>query len=82
MQTNYVKTRILPILDEIIAYVYNKSRIKKNNQPRKKFNFSTTSGEKGAKFEDFWQSNRACTKAVAKNCAFQKISRGKKKKLR
>ena len=35
METNYVKTRILPILDEINAYLYNKSRFKKNNQPRK-----------------------------------------------
>ena len=35
METNYVKTRILPILNEIIAYLYNKSRIKKNNQQRK-----------------------------------------------
>ena len=43
------------------------------------FHFST-SGEKSAKFEDFRRNNCVLKKAIRKNCAFQKISREKKKK--
>ena len=50
------------------------------NQLRKSSIFQTTSGEKSEKFQDFWRNNCVFTKAIAKNCAFQKISRGKKKK--
>ena len=63
MKTNHIKMRILPILDKIIAYLCNKSRILKESI-EKKFHFSTTNGEKSVKFEDFQQNN----------CAFQKIN--------
>ena len=44
------------------------------------FHFSTTSGEKSMKFEDFWQNNCVFMKPIAKMCAFQKISWEKKEK--
>ena len=52
MKTNHLKTRILTALDEIIAYLRNKSRIL-NKSMEKKFHFLTTSGKKSLKFEDF-----------------------------
>ena len=76
MKMNHVKTRISPILDEItlqIAHLTKRSAVKK-------FHSSTTSDEKSAKFVDFQQNNCVFTKAIAKKCAFQKISW--KKKLR
>ena len=40
IKTNHIKTQILPILDEITAYLHNKSCIKKKkNQSRKSFIF-------------------------------------------
>ena len=45
MKTNHGKMRILPILDEIIAYFHNKSRISKNQQ-QNKLHFSTTVAKK------------------------------------
>ena len=77
METNHVKTQILPILGEVIAYLHNKSYIFKKIS-HEKFYFSTTSSEKSAKFEDFWQNNCLFTKAIVKNYAFQKIHWEKK----
>ena len=68
---------VLSILYEIIEYLSNKSRISKKST-EKKFQFSTTSGKKNVKFEDFRRNNCVFTKVIAKNCAFQKISRKKK----
>ena len=65
MKTNHIKTHILSILDEIIAYLCYKSHIlKKLNE--KKFHF-TTSGQKNVKFEDFRQNIFLFLKATAKN---------------
>ena len=67
MKTNHVKTQILPILDKIIAHLHNQSRKKniykfKKINSEKKSNFSTTRGEKSAKFGDFQQNNCLFTK--------------------
>ena len=83
MKANHVKARILPILDEMIAYLRNKSRILKKSAARK-FYFSTTSSEKIAKFEDFSRNNCVFTKTIAKklhvgkkmflqNCVFTQL---------
>ena len=49
----------------------------KKKQQQKKFHFSTTGAEKSTKFEDFWKNICIYTKAIVKNCTFQKISQKK-----
>ena len=56
IKTNHIKIQILPILDEIIAYLRGKSCFS-NKSTQKKFHFPATSGKKSVKFEDFQQNN-------------------------
>ena len=72
---------ILPILDEISAYLHIWKQITHfKTSSEKKFHFSTTGDEINAKFEIFLRNNCVFTKPNAKTCVFQKISWGKKKK--
>ena len=49
MKTTNIKARILPVLNQIIAYLHNKSRISEKSAA-KKLHFSTANEEKSAKF--------------------------------
>ena len=67
-------------LNLVIPWVKKKKKkkTKKNKKSAAKRFYFSTSGEKSAKFEDFRQNNCVFAKVIAKNCAFQKISRKKK----
>ena len=68
MKTNHVKTWILSISDEIVAYLHDKLHIL-NKSTSKKIHFSTTSGKKSAKFEHFRQNNCLLMKPIKKKSA-------------
>ena len=74
MKSNRVKTRILPILDEIIAYLQNKS-----------FILNKVSREKFPLFNNQWQKKMRNLKIFGEIIPYsrkqlQKISQGKKRK--